>query len=330
MFQPTMDDEFHALVQADGRIDEPILHRFYKEVSPTDDLQAIIDMCPPGATVLLMPGMHTLRDELNITKELFIFGRGKATLKRLSSLDAQCHLIASTANVYFIGVLLRKHTYQRYLDAIYLEGNRLQCRFQSCSLVGVDIDMMYSPGCDTGTIVFSHCDMKSIEGISVNRNTRCVVDHCRIAFKRHYHIIGFDIDGESQNLTIIDSELSGATHMVAVRSGSTVHIERTTFDDCAHAIVLYKNDNLQESRIVDNTFLLCGDAITIELPETEHEYTIMSKKTTSVSVWSLLACCLQKNHFGNMLEESRIRLVNNFKLRDTWLHDSDYSDDSDE
>ena len=68
---------------------EPRSGRFWRELSPGDDVQAAVNACPEGGCILLRPGTHALTSKqlsssrvgLSIVAPVSIFGRGQATLQ---------------------------------------------------------------------------------------------------------------------------------------------------------------------------------------------------------------------------------------------------------
>ena len=78
-----------AFDPATGNALEPRSGRFWRELSPGDDLRAAVNKCPTGGCILLRPGTHTLEPHLNfagmvglmIFLPVRIFGRGLATVQ---------------------------------------------------------------------------------------------------------------------------------------------------------------------------------------------------------------------------------------------------------
>ena len=71
-------------------------------VAPGDYLQAAVDRCPPGGSVLLLPGLHP--GSLLLTKDVHVFGRGAAEIRSSNS----AHVIVSVApDAVIDGLILR-------------------------------------------------------------------------------------------------------------------------------------------------------------------------------------------------------------------------------
>ena len=74
-----------ALDPATGNVLEPRAGRFWRELSPGDDVRAAVKACPEGGCILLRPGTHTLVPQggvgLEINHAVNIFGRGLATVQ---------------------------------------------------------------------------------------------------------------------------------------------------------------------------------------------------------------------------------------------------------
>ena len=75
---PTLDP-------ATGNVLEPRSGRFWRELSPGDDVRAAVGACPEGGCILLRPGVHALVPQgevgLDIHHAVTIFGRGLATVQ---------------------------------------------------------------------------------------------------------------------------------------------------------------------------------------------------------------------------------------------------------
>ena len=75
-----------ALDPATGNVLEPRSGRFWRELSPGDDVQAAVEACPEGGCILLRPGVYALVPQeggvgLNILRSVNLFGRGAATVQ---------------------------------------------------------------------------------------------------------------------------------------------------------------------------------------------------------------------------------------------------------
>ena len=70
-----------ARVSPDGLVLESPSGAFDVTVAPGEDVQAAVDRCPPGGSVLLLPGTHAGTLFLTAGKVVHVFGRGHATLR---------------------------------------------------------------------------------------------------------------------------------------------------------------------------------------------------------------------------------------------------------
>ena len=80
-----------ALDPATGNVLEPRSGRFWRELSPGDDVQAAVKACPEGGCILLRPGVHSLVPQgvplvgqslgLQVHRAVNVFGRGLATVQ---------------------------------------------------------------------------------------------------------------------------------------------------------------------------------------------------------------------------------------------------------
>ena len=69
-------------VKRDGGVLEPASGTFDVTVAPGEGVQAAVDRCPAGGSVLLLPGAHAGPLVLPAAcKEVHVFGRGRAALR---------------------------------------------------------------------------------------------------------------------------------------------------------------------------------------------------------------------------------------------------------
>ena len=68
-------------VAADGTVLAPASGAFDVTVAPGHAVQAAVDACPTGGSVLLLPGTHEGPLVLTAGKVVHVFGRGSATLR---------------------------------------------------------------------------------------------------------------------------------------------------------------------------------------------------------------------------------------------------------
>ena len=68
-------------VVADGIVRAPASGAFDVTVAPGQAVQAAVDSCPAGGSVLLLPGTHDGPLVLEADKVVHVFGRGSATLR---------------------------------------------------------------------------------------------------------------------------------------------------------------------------------------------------------------------------------------------------------
>ena len=101
-------------------------------VAPGRPLQAAVDGCPPGGSVLLLPGTHEGPLVLGADHEVHIFGRGRAVLRTNAS-----HVVISEAVVATLdGLILRRESDNllslRNRNGVEIRGGRL--RLQACDV----------------------------------------------------------------------------------------------------------------------------------------------------------------------------------------------------
>ena len=73
-----------------GFVLAPASGTFDVTVPPGEAVQAAVDRCPPGGCVLLLPGMHDGPLALEASKEVHVFGRGRATLRTMTGTVLSC------------------------------------------------------------------------------------------------------------------------------------------------------------------------------------------------------------------------------------------------
>ena len=112
-----------------GTVLEPASGVFDATVAPGEVVQAAIDRCPPGGSVLLLPGSHNATLFLPSNKDVHVFGRGRATLWTVANDVVK----STTAAATLAGLILR-----RQLggggggNGVYIKGGRL--RLQACDI----------------------------------------------------------------------------------------------------------------------------------------------------------------------------------------------------
>ena len=114
-----------AAAPPDGFVATPAA--FDVTVAPGEDVQAAVDACPPGGTVLLGPGTHAGPLTLGADKEVHVFGRGRATL-RAEWGDA---LLSRAARATVDGLIVRREA-AGLGHAVCVSGGRL--RLQACDI----------------------------------------------------------------------------------------------------------------------------------------------------------------------------------------------------
>ena len=115
----------------DGAVLEPAKGVYDVRVAPGANVQAAVDGCRPGGSVLLLPGEHNGPLVLEASKEVHVFGRRRATLQL-----ADGHVITSDAATSTIdGLTLgRVPGGTEAGRGVWVRGGRL--RVQACDIVG--------------------------------------------------------------------------------------------------------------------------------------------------------------------------------------------------
>ena len=118
-------------VAPDGTVREPISGAFDVTVVPGQLIQAAVDACPPGGSVLLLPGTHDGPLVLTAGKVVHVFGRGLATLRAATGTVVTSDSDESTLD----GLVIRREaggTSNDYNDCVWIKGGLL--RMQACDV----------------------------------------------------------------------------------------------------------------------------------------------------------------------------------------------------
>ena len=127
-----------------GAVLEPASGAFDMTVAPGENVQAAVDACPPGGSVLLLPGTHEGPLVLTAGKVVHVFGRGRATLRASTGAVVTSEADTSTMD----GLVIRReapHDDEEEEeewgegDCVWIKGGRL--RLQACDVTG---DAIYS------------------------------------------------------------------------------------------------------------------------------------------------------------------------------------------
>ena len=123
---PKLSILFSTIVTTDinGTVHEPL--NYDVMVSPGEPVQAAVDLCPNGGSVLLLPGIHNGPLGLH-GKEVHVFGRGLATLRVFSGIA----LSSSSARATTDGLKIES----AQSSAVSISSGRL--RMQACDITAV-------------------------------------------------------------------------------------------------------------------------------------------------------------------------------------------------
>ena len=119
-------------VRRSGIVIEPVGGSFDVTVAPGEDVQAAVDRCPRGGSVLLLPGTHAGPLSLQAGQIVHVFGRGQAALHAVGGNFLSSKAAQSTCD----GLLLRwdPRSLGSYADCncVYIAGGGL--RLQACDI----------------------------------------------------------------------------------------------------------------------------------------------------------------------------------------------------
>ena len=99
-------------------------------VAPGEDVQAAVDGCPPGGSVLLLPGSHAGPLVLAADQEVHVVGRGEALLWTVEGHALVCKAVRATVD----GLLLHAEANGGdEINGVLITAGRL--RLQACDVV---------------------------------------------------------------------------------------------------------------------------------------------------------------------------------------------------
>ena len=121
-------------VKRDGTVLEPAGGAFDVTVAPSTQyaaLQRAVNRCPRGGSVLLLPGTHEGPLVLKAGTEVYVFGRGQATLRSAVGHVLMCESASATID----GLAIRRET-EKYVNSgengVVIKGGGL--RLQACDV----------------------------------------------------------------------------------------------------------------------------------------------------------------------------------------------------
>lgn len=123
-------------ISPDGTVHAPSSGTFDVAIAPGSNVQDGVDACPPGGSVLLLPGTHLGPLMLGADKEVHVFGRGRATLQ-----TAEGCVVTSTAPVATLdGLVIRREAAAEGVQEAVGATVRIHdggVRLQACDITNV-------------------------------------------------------------------------------------------------------------------------------------------------------------------------------------------------
>ena len=117
-----------------GTVREPASGAFDVTVPPGEDVQAAVDACPPGGSVLLLPGTHNGPLVLRRHKEVHVFGSGQVTLRTA----ALCGVVGSMSEKATLdGLIIRHEARSENGFGVYISSGQL--RLQACDITSASL-----------------------------------------------------------------------------------------------------------------------------------------------------------------------------------------------
>ena len=118
---------FAARIGRSGAVLEPASGAFDVTVAPGEGVQAAVERCPPGGSVLLLPGTHAGPLVLAADREANVFGRGRAVL------IAAGDVVTSRAKKSTLdGLTIRREASSVISHGVDVKGGAL--RLQACDV----------------------------------------------------------------------------------------------------------------------------------------------------------------------------------------------------
>ena len=138
-----------------GRINavlESVSGAFDVTVPPGEDVQAAVNRCPPGGSVLLLPGTHNGPLVLRANKEVHVFGRGQATLRTAAGFVVSSEAVNATLD----GLVIR-HEAESYSSdcGVGIRSGRL--RLHACIITSAQVVCVVISGAADPTVASCKC-----------------------------------------------------------------------------------------------------------------------------------------------------------------------------
>ena len=260
---------------------EPRSGRFWRQLSPGDDVQAAADACPEGGCILLRPGIFDLvphvhevfdkRVGLSITTSVNLFGRGQATV--------QSHGSVCTLDIYYTGSNLfavdgltvqfmqstRRQSVSAAVSTISAAMYGGFSRLQSCVITGPSYCGLRCMATAATAAAAALCPQVVIncrygERICWPRRRRATLKMC--LSHSYARISGSNLDGvhvTSTSSRIIGNEIFGNVRGISVSRQGDPHISGNTIRDHAGVtgvgVVVHGSAHGRATILPDNVFL---------------------------------------------------------------------------
>ena len=145
---------------ATGNVLEPRSGRFWRELSPGDDVRAAVKKCPEGGCILLRPGIHTIVPRgvsgLSMWDSVNIFGRGLATVQSPGCNITIATDVDSPSSPFALdGIIVRSVDNQAGRLGVAIAGGSL--RLQSCAITGPNFVGLHIRGASPSPPMIINC-----------------------------------------------------------------------------------------------------------------------------------------------------------------------------
>ena len=149
-----------AFEPATGNVLEPCSGRFWRELSPGDDVQAAVTKCPDGGCILLRPGVHSLVPQggwgLYLEGAISLFGRGLAAVQSPGcSSTIYINVQSPDAPFALDGLTVQSLGQLAHSCGVVIAGG--SPRLQSCAITGPSLFGLLIGGAPPSPPVITNC-----------------------------------------------------------------------------------------------------------------------------------------------------------------------------
>ena len=148
-----MPDKWRSVLRVGiNAVLESVSGAFDVTVPPGEDVQVAVNRCPPGGSVLLLPGTHNGPLVLRANKEVHVFGRGQATLRTAAGFVVSSEAVKATLD----GLIIRHDAEIHSSNCVVgIRSGRL--RMQACIITSAQVVCIYISGGADPLVISCKC-----------------------------------------------------------------------------------------------------------------------------------------------------------------------------